>query len=63
MQKTTTSLKTNNNQLHIHIAHAGASNCGFLNGHVAPLKATQLHGSSPMYLGYTWSNTGAFHGE
>ncbi len=53
----------NNQPTRVRIAHAGASNCGFLDGHVAPLKATQLHGSSPMYLGFSWTNTGAFHGE
>ena len=53
----------NNQPTRVRIAHAGASNCGFLDGHVAPLKATQLHGSNPLYLGFSWTTTGAFHGE
>ena len=53
----------NNQPTRVRISHAGATNCGFLDGHVAPLKAQALHGTNPMYLGFSWTATGVFHGE
>ena len=54
----------NNQPTRVRIAHAGATNCGFLDGHVAPLKAGALRSTNPMYLGFSWTNTtDKFHGE
>ena len=53
----------NNQPTRVRIGHAGSSNCGFLDGHVAPLKATQLHATNPMYLGFSWTVEGKFNGE
>ena len=47
----------------IRVAHGGAINCGFLDGHVAPVKAQAMHGTSPKYLGFTWSVNSPFNGE
>ena len=53
----------NNQPGRIRVAHAGSVNCGFLDGHVAPLKAQALRSTNPMYLGFAWTSTNAFHGE
>ena len=53
----------NNQAPRVRIAHAGAANCGFLDGHVSPLKAAQLRGTSPKYLGFTWIDSRLFTGE